>query len=142
MGTNTYHHLPPTPTLTTTDVDYTLATTQVEGTDTGVEQWDHLGAATNNSPRPYLNRPKPESEVVSAAELLAELKKSLTFYETWLICSNPKAGGAGTLWIMDQHLDIFFRYAYPFAYIVILAFFFAMVPSQPNISPFLAKACE
>ena len=108
----------------------------------GMEQ-DDLPAPTTNNPRPYLKPPELQSEVVDEGEqLLAELKKSLNELEKMLICSNPKAGGSGTLWIMDQHLDIFFRFAFPFAYIVVLATFFAMAPSQPRISPFLAKACQ
>ena len=82
-----------------------------------------------------------KNQGITSEQLRAEVMTSLKSYEKALVCKNPKAGGDGTLWIMDQHCDIFCRMIFPLAYITVLVVFFSMTPTQPTMSPFLQKAC-
>jgi len=74
----------------------------------------------------------------SGFELLHEVRNTVGRAEACLLRRDRPQP---TMYVRDQDLDVFCRYAYPLAYVITILALLAEVPAQPGVSAALSGAC-
>jgi len=72
-------------------------------------------------------------------ELVSEVRKSTGRAERLLLRRDKTTP---TMWLRDQDLDIFCRYAFPVVYAIAMIVLLAKVPSPPDVDAALLEVCE